>query len=293
MYDVQISRFTLETPDGNCRQVDFGQDSALIGSGPQCDLRLAPEDVAAEQLELFIRNGRLVGKVRTLERPTLLNGVPFVEGPILAESTFRLGRVSLRLEVGEASPRLSLARKQERTGNQLVYLLGAVGFPLGFYALLTGGPQVTALPVAVEPPALWSGSQQACPHMETGAAVSFGRQELQRAQAARERAPFSGGDGVQAVRSFQSAALCLRHGGKEGEAEAAAAAGESMKELVDREFQIHGIALERALARERYAEAGIEVRRLLQFVGGDAGQYRTWLLTLQRQIELKFAGKKS
>jgi hypothetical protein len=55
---------------------------------------------------------------------------------------------------------------------------------------------------------------------------------------------------------------------------------------------VHRVRLERALATKSYEEARTEVRLLLSYVGRHGSPYSSWLLSLDRQIELKFAGKK-
>jgi hypothetical protein len=113
-----------------------------------------------------------------------------------------------------------------------------------------------------------------------------------RAETARERAPFSGNDGVVAVEAFERSAACFGSAERLDRAEYAKRDAERLKRAIQQDFHVHRVRLERALATKRYEEARTEVRLLLSYVGQRGGDYTSWLSSLDRQIELKFAGKK-
>lgn len=294
MNDVPILQLSIRHDDGARQDLTVDAAQALIGSGSHCEVRLPAEDAAVEQLLLSVDGSGIFGQVRSLERPVTLNGVPFVEGRLLADGLLRIGRVELFVSLVESqAARSASGPKKTSSGSPAIYAMAAVGFPLGFYLLLTHKPAEGALPNEVEPPPLFAAaSATRCPEAAPEAARAFGGEELRRAETARERAPFSGQDAAYAVNAFQRAAACFTRGEAPERAGEATREGERLKESVERDFHVHRIRLERALATKSYEEARTEVRLLLSYVGRRGNPYSSWLLSLDRQIELKFAGKK-
>lgn len=294
MNDVPILKLSLRHDDGTRQELTVDAAQALIGSGSHCEIRLPAEDAAVEQLLLSVDGSGIFGQVRSLERPVTLNGVPFVEGRLLSDGLLRLGRVEIFVSIVESSvARSASAAKKGRSASPTIYAMAAIGFPLGFYLLLSHRHGESALPTEVEPPPLFAeAGAMRCPEGTAEAAAAFGGQELRRAETARERAPFSGQDAVGAVNAFQRAAACFTRGDAPERARDASHQGEQLKENVQLDFHVHRVRLERALATKSYEEARTEVRLLLSYVGRRGSAYSSWLTSLDRQIELKFSGKK-
>jgi hypothetical protein len=292
MNEITALKFTLRLPDGPQQELTVDSDTALIGSGSHCEIRLPAEEAALEQLEVTVNSGSLYGQARSLERPVLLNGVPFVEGRLLSDGILRIGRVELTVELIE-SELIQRTSKRKSSGSPLIYALAAIGFPLGFYLVLTTQRSEPPLPKEVQPPPLFAEARvEVCPHADREGAAAFANEELRRAETARERAPFSGKDGIVAVGSFERAATCFQSAQQPEAATQASQAAERLKKTIKNDFHIHRVRLERALATKRYEEARTEVRVLLAYVGRLGGEYASWLSSLDRRIELKFAGKK-
>src|ERR1700759_4935378 len=76
--------------------LDVQYDRALIGSGAHCDVRLAPDEAANEQLVVeLIGDDEVYAQAKSLDRPCLLNGAPFLEGRLLPTSMLELGSVAI------------------------------------------------------------------------------------------------------------------------------------------------------------------------------------------------------
>jgi hypothetical protein len=294
MNDLPILKLSLRHDDGARQELTVDTTQALIGSGSHCEVRLPAEDAALEQMLLSVNGSGIFGQVRSLERPVTLNGVPFVEGRLLPDSLLRIGRVELIASLVESGAASSGGgTKKSSSGSPAIYALAAVGFPLGIYLLLTQSPAESALPNEVQPPPLFAAAGATrCPESVPEAAVAFGGEELRRAETARERAPFSGQDAVSAVNSFQRAAACFTVGSSPERASDASLHEARLKKSVELDFHVHRVRLERALATKSYEEARTEVRLLLSYVGRRGNPYSSWLTSLDRQIELKFAGMK-
>ncbi|RYZ05484.1 MAG: hypothetical protein EOO73_19735 [Myxococcales bacterium] len=294
MNDVPILKLSVRHDDGTRQDLTVDAPQALIGSGSHCEVRLPAEDAAVEQLLLSVDGSSIFGQVRSLERPVTLNGVPFVEGRLVADGLLRMGRVELFVSLVESSvTRSATGPKKSSSGSPTIYAMAAIGFPLGFYLLLTNKPAEGALPTEVQPPALFAASSAAaCPEAAPEAAFALGGEELRRAETARERAPFSGQDAVGAVNAFHRAAACYTRADSPERALDASQQAERLKDNVQLDFHVHRVRLERALATKSYEEARTEVRLLLSYVGRRGNPYSSWLTSLDRQIELKFSGKK-
>jgi len=293
MNDVSILEISVRYPDGTRQQLTVDAATALIGSGSHCEIRLPPEDAAVEQLRLSLDAAGIFGQVRSVERGVTLNGVPFVEGRLLQGSLLAIGRVELTVAVIETLVARGQTKKQRESGKSVIYALAALGLPLGFYLVLSQRDVGSVLPNEVEPPALFAdASATRCPEDEPSPALAVATEERRRGETARERAPFSGQDAVSAVVAFRRSAACFVRAGSEGQAGDSRRQADALEHDVQTEFHVHRVRLERALATKSYEDARTEVRLLLSYIGRHSGGYANWLLSLDRQIELKFSGKK-
>lgn len=293
MNDVAILEISVRYPDGTRQKLTIDSSTALIGSGAHCEVRLPPEDAAVEQLRLSNDAAGVFGQVRSLERSVTLNGVPFVEGRLLPGSVLAVGRVELTVSVFETLVARGQTKQKRDSSRSASYALAILGFPLGFYLLLSQQNGDAALPTEVQPPPLFAAvSAIQCPEAEHDAALAVATEERRRAETARERAPFSGQDAVNAVVAFRRSAACFALADSGDRSNESVRQADALERDVQTEFHVHRVRLERALATKSYEEARTEVRLLLSYIGRRSGAYANWLLSLDRQIELKFSGKK-
>ena len=293
MNDVATLEISVRHADGTRQKLTIDSATALVGSGSHCEVRLPSEDAAIEQLRLSNDAGGVFGQVRSLERSVTLNGVPFVEGRLLPGGVLAVGRVELIVSVVETLMARGQAKQKRESSRSATYALGIVGFPLGFYLLLSQGSSDPALPNEVEPPPLFAAASSVqCPETEHDAALAAAAEERRRAETARERAPFSGEDAVNAVAAFRRSAACFTRADAADRASDSVRQADALERDVKTEFHVHRVRLERSLATKSYEEARTEVRLLLSYIGRHSGAYANWLLQLDRRIELKFSGKK-
>ena len=284
---------TIRVPDEPPRHLTVDADTALVGSGAHCEVRLGAHDAAREHLSLRAEAGGVFAVARAHDRPPLVNGTPFAQGRLEPDTVVRIGRAELVVTAVEThlSPRGDGTRKQ--AGNPFIYALGALGFPLGFYWLFTMKPPEHGLPPPVPPPSLFDDAPAKCPEDDGRAASTLAAKDELEAESERERAPFNAEDGIAAVSSFERAAACFKTAGAPQASEQATNAAAALRTELADEFHVHRVRLERALTTRRYEDARTEVRLLLTFVGRRSSEYTRWLSDLDRQIELKFAGKKT
>ena len=291
MQEISVLEVQLAFPDGRKQELTIDAEFVVVGSGAHCEVRLSAEDAAPEQLEVRVSDAGCFARVRSFERPVFLDGVRFDEGPLPPSGVLEIGSVRMRLALGSSSK--GEARRSHGTkGNRAIHMLAVVGFPLGFSLLLGARSREGTLPEPVTPPALFAARSEPCKAGDPITAGALGERLFRLAEGERERAPFHAESGVRAVRSFEQAAECLRLTDQAARAEEAARVALELRREVENEFAVHRVRLERALDTKHYETARQEIARLLAFLGKNHSEYREWLWALDRNLELKFSGRK-
>lgn len=288
----------IETPaleivlreSGAERRLLVDSDSARVGSGPFCEVRLRPEDAAPEQLRLQARGERVYATAVAAAPPVFLDGAPLSRGRLAPGAELRVGTAALRVRVVERHPSARASAPRRALG-RVLYALGGVGIPLG---ILLSGPRTPpdAWELPAEPQRLWAAlpAAPACPGGTQGVGRALGDDLMAQAQLALERAPFSPRDGVHAVELSLRAAAC--YASADADADQARAAAERARAQLEREFHVHQVRLERALQARDRERTRREIRLLLSFVAGRPSAYADWLVLLERQLDLQLAKEK-
>jgi hypothetical protein len=286
-------RFSIEYPDGAKRDLSVDSDVVTVGSGAHCEIRLLGEEIPVEQLKVEARGGGVFAEARSMTPPALLNGLPFTQGRLLPNTTLHVGPIKLQVECAEATVRPMLARAKEKKTNPAIWVVAGIGFPLGLYLVFISRPEPSLLGAAPPAPSLWAEVQaDACIHPDPAVAEAQAVSYLEQADARRERSPFSPQDGVESVSLYGRAAACFSQAQNRADAQLASREAEHMRQATARQFHIHQVRLERALATKEYDSAQAEASILQAFVGPGAGEYNGWLSDLQRRIKVKFSSKK-
>jgi hypothetical protein len=291
MYDTCAILFKIRSPETSCELL-VDAPSARIGSGGHCEIRLGADDVAFEQVFLEARTTSLYAEVRSTERPVLLNGAPFLQGLLLPDSVLHLGNVEVRAELVDHA---AAARKPNRDRDRRRSLLavGALVLAVVGVGLASRLRKVDTGLELMAAPALWANESAArCEQQGPEQALALAHDLMLRGTTARERAPFNPEDGVHAVEHFSRARACFLQAKDGVAARQAAVAGTQLKESLAREFHIHQARMERALSTGKYASARTETNILLSFGAVNQDPYFGWLATLDRHLELQFAGRK-
>jgi hypothetical protein len=286
-------RFTIGYPDGSKRDLSVDADSVIVGSGAHCEIRLAGDEIPVEQLRVEARGGGVFAEARSMTPPALLNGLPFTRGRLQPNTTLRIGRLELRVECAEAGDRPIAIRAKENKTNPAIWVLAGIGFPLGLYLVFATRPQSSTLGAAPPAPALWSEARDgSCLHRDREVAEAQALSYLEQASGRRERSPFSPQDGVESVVLYDRAAACFSQAQNSSEAQFAQGEAEHMRQTTSRQFHVHQVRLERALATKEYDSAQAEARLLQSFLGPNGGEYGSWLSDLQRRIKVRASNDK-
>jgi len=282
--------------EGTGKRTELTVDSELarVGSGAHCEIRLPIEQAAIEQLRVEVRSGAVFAETRAVQPPTLLNGSPFTQGRLLPDSVLEVGSLKLSVVARRATHVANQAAVAKSSRSKFVYVLGAVGFPLGFWALWVTEPNAASQETAPVPaPELFAQAVSTCKETSPDAARALALLDLARASSAHERAPFDAAEGVSAVALYARAAACFRAAGDEEAASAATLSADALKRDMTQDFRLHQVRLEWAQATEHFDAARTEISYLSSFVAGLSDrEYANWLSTLDRRIQLKFTAKK-
>lgn len=265
--------------------LEIQADRALVGSGAHCDVRLAPDEAAIEQLSIETIDEEVHVRVLSLDRPCLLNGAPFLEGRVPPTSMLELGSV---LVCAKFIPRQAGEVKKGRRSATppAVQALALIGLAFGFYFVLhRPGGSATAARVVPTPPKLALVIED-CPQEDPAAARSLAGETLVAAENKRERAPFYPSDGLDAMQLFARAASCYQRAGNERAAREARESAAQLQQRLSDELHVRHVRLERLLAERKYADAKREGQLITEYVADPAHQYRQWLSIVVREGEL-------
>jgi hypothetical protein len=295
---------SIAHPNGRREEITVESDSATIGSGAHCEVRLTPEEAAVEHLFIQARQGAIFAQARTLSPPPTMNGLPFTHGRLLPESVVMVGHVGLSMSLLQISDEVEIGKRPVRKRNPRTYVLGAVGIPLGLFYIANQYQSTdshVAMPIGV--PELFASAETNCPQSSKEPGLAFALDQRARADAKRERSPFAPEDGVAAVPFYERAAACFKIADRPGdEREAGLDAAVLRRKLTD-DFRLNRLRLERALAIEDWPSARRQIRMLEAFLGrhGDASSgsnkmpiegetvrvaFHNWLSNVDRRIVL-------
>jgi hypothetical protein len=270
-------------------QFELQAGSLRIGSAAHCDVRLAPDEAAPEQVALEPRGRGVQLRALAGGPALLLDGAPLTEALVEGNATLEIGEVVLMLRVLEPVKPKDDGSATLKAARQVALVLGVCVL---YYVVLQDSPAQSAFGMAVPPPVLFPPhAEPACRHTDREAARVFAEEQLVAADGKRERSPFSNRDGVQAVPLYESAAACFRRAGDAARASAAAAAGKQLAARLEEELHAHRVRLDWFLGAQRYDAAAREVGVLREYLPGREGPYEQWLAMVARELRSVLAQK--
>jgi hypothetical protein len=264
--------------------------AALVGSGSHCDVRLLPEDAAAEQLRVELRDGDIFVQSLSLEHDCRLDGLAFRHGVLPPDSQLKLGYASLRLGLTQSQDR---KKGQKSDGWPApVRILCLAVMAAGLYSALKPKPVMSFLDQTVEHPALFGEPVTQCSASGDREIAFHASRLIREANLQSERAPFYPRDGVSAVARYEEAAACLSGAGRPADAKSLSQAAVALRNSLSDQFHVRHVRLERFLSVKKYAAAQREVHVLQDFFTRREGPYAQWLAGVQRELNTRFASAK-
>lgn len=263
-------------------------DRVLIGSGPHCEIRLPPDQAAAEHVLILMRGGAVYAQARAVEPRPLLNGAPFSETPVEPGARLQIGPAVITVSLVEVTDvAKAVEDKSKDRVSPLTYVLAAITVPVCIFILLDDSGKGALEPKPAEAPALWAADPPKCTQSAQEQARAVAQDKMIVALGRRERSPFDVRDGVLAVPLFYLAADCFRVAGEGAKAEAMTHAGERLQREMDESYRAHQMRLEHSIDINQLRTAQRETDVLLRMLEGQTGPYVVWLSNLDRQLKVK------
>ncbi|MFT3774330.1 MAG: FHA domain-containing protein [Minicystis sp.] len=284
--------FRIRHPDGKSEQLVVDSDRVLIGSGAHCEIRLPAAEASVEHVLVTFLGGGVFATARALSPPPTINGSPFTQAPLLAESVLGVGQVQMTISVVEVAENANVIKKKQESTSPMTYVLAAVAIPLSLYIILDDPPSETAVKDRPkEVPSLWAAAAPSCPQRAADQAAALAREKRVIAEGKRERSPFHVQDGVAAVPLFRTAAACYKNAEDLPASRDMEAAAQRLTKSLEEEYRAHQMRLEHAIEVKDLRTAQKEVKVLLAMLQGQNNPYVVWLSNLDRRLQLKLGGK--
>lgn len=282
-------RFTVRQADGRVERLMVDAESALVGSGAHCEIRIG--GAAHEQLVVTMSGEGVHVDVRALEPMPLLDGQPFRQANVRPESLLAIGSVQIMVDVHDLDGERNVVKAKGEAFSPLTWVALALAVPLAAYVLFGDELRARREVVPEGAPDLFEAPVASCRQSAADEALAAAFDALVLARGKRERSPFAVQDGVAAVPLFERAGVCFAQGGQGAlAAESSAAAKELRARLAD-DYRVHRVRLEHAVDLGDDKAALREVRVLRSLTEGKGGAYVEWLGNLERKLTMKLGRK--
>lgn len=281
--DPQLGfRFKLTFGDGHIENMLVDAERALIGSAGHCEVRLPPEIVAHEHVEVYAHEGAVHFATKPNARDNLptLDGDATMEGTWGTGSTLRIGDIAMTVELVS----LGMAKAKPPIWALFVAIpaiaLTAVGIALA-------RPVDRGLPPVPEAPVLVGAKDGKCPDVAADQKMPLATEKLRIALAKRERSPFAPQEGYEAVLLFETAAACFRASGDAEQAKDADDAADVLRVKLDEDYRVRRVRLEHAYRTHQVNAAKRELNVLIPMTAHRKGPYTEWLAAVDRAATLE------
>lgn len=282
-------RFTVRHADGRVERLMVDAESALVGSGAHCEIRIG--GAAHEQLVVTMSGDAVHVEVRALEPMPLLDGQPFRQANVRPESLLALGAVQLMIDVHDLDGERNVVKAKGEAFSPVTWVALALAVPLAGYVLFGDELRARREVVPEGAPELFDAPVATCRQSAADEALSAAFDALALARGKRERSPFAVQDGVAAVPLFERAGACFAQGGQGALAAEANSAAKDLRARLADDYRVHRVRLEHAVDLNDDKAALREVRVLRSLTEGKVGAYVEWLANLERKLTMKLGRK--
>ncbi|MET0285687.1 MAG: hypothetical protein ABW352_14505 [Polyangiales bacterium] len=292
MFSTRALRIEVRRGD-QVSTLEVQEEGALIGSGSHCDVRLAPDEAAVEQMYVEIMGEEVFARVKAIKPACRVNGAPFLEGKIAASAVIEVGAVAIRAQVVGRKDGASVGTSESKaTTSPAVQALGLLAIALGLYAVLNNEQNKGIALAAINPPGVRALNAQACPQKEPEAARLLAEQLRAEAAIKRERAPFHPGDALDGAPLYERAAGCFALAGDSDASEHAHRLALELQQQAADQVRLAHVRIERSLEQKDYESARRNAEFALALVPDSDDKYAEWLLSVKRASMLQEKKKK-
>jgi hypothetical protein len=285
-----IMKFDIRYPSGRREAIVVESARAVIGSAAHCDVRLALDQAAYEQLVVEAIGGTLRAEVKVEEPKVTLNGMAFSEATLPPDAMLEVRGVrifaNLEADVPEGAVATEARKKEAGPAFGLVFIgvLAAMA-----YVMLSMDPDAIEPPPAGVPE-LFAAAAATCPQGDPSQAGAYAEEQMDVAEGKRERMPFEIREGLAAAQLYDTAAACFRKAANDARARDAEEASKSLKGALTDEFRTRQLRLTHTLKVEDYELSLIDLRVLGQLFTDKKGPYVEWLESVALDLESKGLG---
>ena len=283
MIEVEVSH-----ADGSIERHTVEAERITIGRSEVADVTVsrAPELADLHLLVIPRRGGFWASPARdTPVRPTL-------GGRELGNETVPWGEEidigSIRVKVRRFAPQQLRGRV---TNHRTLVLAALTALALALTVMPRGGDEAPT--TSAKPPALFADSDiTACP--EPDRALNRAREADSAAINKEARYSFNPRNGVAAVVLYEVASRCFAEAGQPAAEKTAAARRDRLRDRIVEDYKTRRVLLDRARDAKDYRELLRESRQLRSYVDHVGGDYRQWLVRMERYAEarIEHTGKK-
>jgi len=253
-----------------------------IGSAAYCDVRLAPDEAAPEQVLLQGHDRGLLVRRLSGEYPMLLDGRELTEALVTSDARLEIAGVKLAIKLLAPLEQGKSSRSVLKRVRQLA-LLSILG--VAAYAALQVEPELRPFDHSLPTPVLFGGEELAkCRYEDKGLARAYAWEQLAAAESKRERYPYASREGVAAVNLYSSAVGCFTAAGERAAADDTRHARAQLVQTLQEDLRAHQVRLEWALERHRYSAAVREVQELEALLIGRTDHHAQWIAAVARDL---------
>jgi hypothetical protein len=283
-----LLRFDIRYPNGERDIAVVEGERAVVGSASHCDVRLPVDQAAYEHLIIEVSGGSVRAEARATNPPATINGMPLTSSAVGPDAALGAGNVRIFVSYGAdgAETDAALAKEKKKETSPIVRVAALVAIPIAGYMLLLDPNDGLAGPPA-DDPVLFSSVAATCPQTTREQAIMAGEEKMDQATGKRERTPFSPSEGLEAVGLYETAAACLKLGGRVDQAEDATQAATQLREVITRDMRTRRLRLVRMLAVEDYQLADRDVKALEGLTHGKQGAFVNWLSRVRSELNAK------
>ena len=261
--------------ESNLRQ-EFDQEEVLVGTAADAHLTLKRATELGDYALLLVprSNGCWISAARDARVRPLVGGREVDNDLIPYGATMDLGSVTLK--IGMAS---SPKRRQRRIWFGACVAVAAAGL----WLMRTKPEGLAAADVAA--PNILPGSDAKCPDPLHSAELAV--EAIEAADSRALRYAYDPAQGVLAVKDFGIAEACAKLANLPEATAAAKDNRQSMAARLQADYKVAGLALERARRARDLRRIVDAARVLMPYVAHHPGEYRDWLMALERRAVAK------
>ena len=281
-----IIKFDIRHANGKRDSAVVEGQRALIGSGSHCDVRLAMDQAAYEQVLIEAVGSTLRAEARADQPRATINGLPLVASALSPDAELGIGDIRLFVSfVPDALDGPQIAAKQKTHSPLLLAALLPI-FGALFYLLFWDSDNKIK-PAPSDAQTLFAEERLSCPQQDPGSALAFAEEQAEIADGKRERMPFAVEEGVQAAGLYHLAAACFNSGQDSTRARDTESIATSLEQDLSDEFRARRLRLSHLLMVEDYELALRDISVLRALTSEKKGRYFEWLAQVTEQLKAK------